>query len=157
MSRPTPDSSYYPPRSSRLWAGRRARHLLRAQRGWARLRAWGWLGILALVPGLPLAVARRWVPASALLLAWGACLSRYIYLRAEDVHRSVRFWLPGLGGFQYEPMHLWYGLAAGIHIASIVALLHPHLRGFSREGRFAVAILVMLIVYGFGYASLLSP
>lgn len=148
-------SSYYPPRSKRWRSGRAARWFWRRDRAWHKVRSWLAWGLQALVPGLPFALAgRRWVAA---LTAGAYCAVLGLFVSQVDPGSNSQFRLgiPLFMTIALEPVYLWYGLAAGIHVLSVIYLCRQPLMALAPRPRVMMSVLIAAALYGLVYQWLL--
>lgn len=144
-------SSYYPPRSRRWSTGRGARWAWRGNRAWRRTRSGVKWFLQALVPGLPFAGAGRWRAAALTAGAYGLCLGMFVSQVDPGSNKQIRFTIPLFMTIALEPVYLWYGLAAGIHVVSVVYLLRGPLLALAPRPRMLASLLIAGLLYGLVY------
>lgn len=119
------------------------------------------LCVVALVPGLPFWVRGKRALGLIVLGGWAITLTFFLVNSQAEEHVSFRVWLPMFGGIQFEPVYLWYGLAAGIHIASVTEQFRPLLQAQFRHrdlrSRFLLTLGATLVVGWLIYFGLYAP
>lgn len=134
---------------------------LRAERAAIALAAGvRWL-LAALIPGLPWILRGQRVAGLIVLGLYAGVFARFMVVHQGTTTRTLRYWLPGFGTIQYEPVYLWLGLAIGIHIFSVTEHLRPviqgRLQGVDWRARFILTLAVTLAVAAFMYFVLYGP
>ena len=130
-----PEVPYYPPRSGKLWVGNRAKVAVRAERVGSALASVLRGSLVALVPGLPWWRRGRRILGLTCLVLWALALGSFLAFHNQVPARPVTLSLPGFGMFQFEPVYLWYGMAAAIHMVSVNEFLRPGLQARLQGGR----------------------
>ncbi len=154
-------SPYEPPRAGKLWVGRRARVAVQAERTSATVFGFVRWCVVAAIPGLPF-WARGWrILGLVFLGAWAISLARFLSLHQAGPLNTVRAYIPGFGAIQFETVHIWFGLAAGIHIASVAEQFRPMLQSRLREielpSRIILTLAATLFIASFVYYCLYAP
>lgn len=141
--------------------GRRAKVAERADRARRTLTLAIRLCVVALVPGLPFWVRGKRALGLVVLGAWAITLTCFLVTGQVEEHLAIRVWLPMFGGIQFEPVYLWYGLAAGVHIASVAEqfrpLLQAHIRHRDLRSRFLLTLGATLVLGWLLYFGLYAP
>lgn len=150
-----PPPPHYPPRAGRLWVGRRAKVAERTERtGHALAGVVRWF-VVALIPGMPFGVRGKRALGLVVFGAWAVVMTCFLISHQAGDRTTLRFWIPLFGTVQFEPVYLWYGLAAGVHIASVAEHLRPllqaRLQHLDLRSRFILTLAATLAIAAFLY------